>query len=381
MKYLALVWAGLRRRGARNTLTLMSAVVAFFLYGMLEGVNASLNHLIDGLRIDRLIVSNPALMPLPLSYRASIAGVPGVAGVTAATGLSGYYRQPGDRTAVFAIEPKSYFRIYPDTVASAADRAAFARTRNGALVAESWARKHHWKRGDVVSFHLPNQPQRDGRLDWTVQIVGFVNYQMAPDSPLVLINYSYFDAARLGKSGTAQRFFVRLRDPTKAGTVARAIDGLFLNSPVPTRTQTEKDLAQSQLTQVGDIGFFVNAIIGASFFTLLLLVGNTMMQSFRERRREFALLKAVGFSDTQVALLIGGEAMGLSFLAAGVGLVAAWRALPALGAVTGGYLPVHTPWDVVAFGIAAALTVGVFSAAIPAYRANRLSVADALAAH
>jgi putative ABC transport system permease protein len=224
-------------------------------------------------------------------------------------------------------------------------------------------------------------PRQGGSFDWPVEIVGFCDYTTSPDTPILLINYGYLDAARLADKGTIQRFVTLLDNPTQAGRISNAIDAMFTNAPVPVRTETEKDFAEAQVSQIGDVGFFVDAIIGAVFFTMLLLIGNSLMQSFRERTREFAILKTLGFSDLRVATVVLAEALLLCGIAGGVGLALAQAGLPLLGRATGGLLPAHMPLSVPAAGLVLALVTGFISGAIPAIRSRRLAIVDALASH
>lgn len=153
-----------------------------------------------------------------------------------------------------------------------------------------------------------------------------------------------------------------------------------MNSPAQTRTLSQKDAAQSALARIGNIDFFLDAIIAAVFFTLLLLVGNTLMQSYRERIREFALLKTLGYSDGTLASLVVAESMVLCVAAAAIGLSLAWIALPIFGRSTGGALP-HPPRIVAVSGVCAAILVGFICGAVPAWSASRLTIVGALAVH
>ena len=381
MRYFPLIWSGLWRRRTRTALTLFSAITAFFLFGMLQGVDSSLRHLVSVAHIDRLISGNLALLPLPAAYLSQVEKIPGVKSVTHADATVGTYRTPTNRIFVYAIDAQKYFSIYPETVATPKDRGVMQRNLVGALASLSAARKFGWKRGDRITFHDPALPRQGGSPDWPVEIVGFCDYTTSPDTPILLINYGYLDAARLTGKGTVQRLVTLVRDPSQAGAVSNAIDTLFANAPVPVRTQTEKDFAEAQMSQIGDVGFFVDTIIGAVFFTLLLLVGNSLMQSFRERTREFAILKTLGFSDLLVAALILSEALLLCGIAGVAGLGLARAGLPLLGRATGGLLPAHMPLSVLAAGLVLALAAGFASGVIPAIRARGLAIVDALASH
>jgi putative ABC transport system permease protein len=380
MRYFFLVWTGLWRRRTRTILTLLSAIVAFFLFGTLQGVDSAINQLLNGLHLDRLTTSgNNGQLPLPLAYRAQIAAVPGVSNIVAVNAAVGYYQAPANLVAIYATDPKAYFRLYPENVTTPADIAAIANTRDGAIISQALANQFHLKRGDRISLHIAAMPRTDHTLDWSVEVAGIGTLTTNLTAPFVIINYDYFDAARLSNKGTVQLYMMHIADPARAGEISAAIDALFANSPAVTRTQTERDFAQGALAQLGDIDFFIDMIIGAAFFTLLLLVGNALMQSFRERRKEFAVLKAIGFSDALVAALLIEEAMVFCVAAALFGLLLSRGFLPLLGRATGGGFTPHMSLGVLTAGLALGALVGLVSGAIPAWRAGRLVIADALA--
>lgn len=320
MKYLSLVWAGLWRRKTRTVLTLLSAIVAFFLFGTLQGVDSAINQLLNRLHLDRLTTSSSELLPLPLAYRSQIAAVPGVSNVVTVNAAVGYYQAPANRIVLSVTEP-AYFQLYPENVVSGADIAAWANTQDGVIISLGLARQFHLKRGDRISLHIAAMPRADHTSDWPVVVVGISTSTTNSAAPVVMIYYDYFDAARLSDKGTVQFYMMHIDDPARAGEISAAIDARFANSPAVTRTRTERDFGQGALAQLGDIDFFIDMIIGAAFFTLLLLVGNALMQSFRERRKEFAVLKAIGFSDARVAVLLIGEAMLFCLTAALIGLL------------------------------------------------------------
>jgi putative ABC transport system permease protein len=173
---------------------------------------------------------------------------------------------------------------------------------------------------------------------------------------------------------------VRIKDPARATQISRAIDKLFANSAAPTRTGSEKSAAQSGAQSLGDIGFFIRAVIVAVLFMLLFLTGNTMMQSVRERSAEFAVLKAIGYSDSGLLGLVYAEAVILCLLAAITGLAVAKLGIPVIKDVTpqtGQMLLM--PWSAILTGLGFALAVAFVSSLVPGLRARRLSIVDALA--
>jgi putative ABC transport system permease protein len=224
--------------------------------------------------------------------------------------------------------------------------------------------------------------KKDGSLAWEFDLVGIIDSKdpaIRGNTDMVMIHHDYFDEARQTGKGTTGWYVVRIIDAGRAREISAAIDRLFLNSPDETKTQPEKEFAVGFAKQIGDIGAIITRILGAVFFSLLILTGNTMAQSIRERIPEFAVLKTLGFADTLVAALVLGEALLLLLLGGGLGMLLATAAMTPLNAATGGRFPplFVTPgtWLAAAVVIAAlALAIGL----PPALRVRRLQITEAL---
>src|SRR3984885_11719474 len=203
--------------------------------------------------------------------------------------------------------------------------------------------------------------------DWQVGIVGVFDGP-TNDASSFFFNYSYFDEARAFSKGKVGWYIVKVKNPKEAMQVAAAIDKHFANSPDETKTQTEKEFSQSFIKQQADINFIVTAILGAVFFTLLFLTGNTMMQSVRERVPELAVLKTLGFTDSAVVALILGEALLLCLVAALLGLAIAAGIFPALKSVIG---EARLPADVVSLGFGVAVLLALLTGVAPGWGTTR----------
>ena len=381
MKYLPLIWAGLWRKRARTVLTLLCVVVAFGLFGMLHGFTAAIDGIVDAMSDTRLrIMSRVSIMEaLPLAHRQRIETVPGVEGVSYYNFFAGYYQERTNGVQVGAIDVATLDAIYPEIELDPAYVEAMKRTRNGGLVGEDLAAERGWKIGDRIPLGSAVWRRKDGAESWDFEIVGSYRSPSGkvPTNEL-WVNYDYFDEARAAGNGTVTLYFVKINESKGAAEIAERIDALFANSMFETQTQSEKDWLRGQIGQIGDIAFFVNAIIGAVMFALLFVTGNTMMQSVRERIPELAVLKTYGFSNTAVVSLVLAESLVLCSVAAAIGIGIAAVISPAiyreLGA--GG---LNLPLPVVSMGFALAAVFAVVSAALPALRAQRLSIVDALA--
>jgi putative ABC transport system permease protein len=379
MKYLPLIWAGLMRKKLRTAFTLLSILVAFLLFGLLQGVNAAFSRGVEGAHLNRLVVQGKISMTdqLPQAYRRQIAAVPGVTGVTFASWFGGYYQDPKNTVFSFPVEASTYFDIFPELVLAKDQLQALIKTRIGAVIGRKLAEEHGWKIGDSIPLKSTIWTKQDGTSDWEFRVVGI--FEVPEDTAQeqrLFFNNDYFYEARALDKGLIGWYSVRIDDPAHATAVAEAIDKLFANSEHETKTITEKEFQQSFLKQFGDINFIVTTIIGAVFFALLFLTGNTMMQSVRERIPEFAILKTIGFSDRAVLSIVVAEGLVLAVTAAALGLAASAAAFPLLQDVVG--VP-RLPATVLGLGLFYAVLLALITALLPGWRVARINIVDALA--
>jgi putative ABC transport system permease protein len=376
VKYLGLIWAGLWRKPARTLLTLLSVVAAFVLFGLLQGVNSAFALAIERQQLDRLFI-DPRFpgQPLPLTHRDRIERVPGITLLTQVSFTGGYYQEQTNFVQSIFTNPDIWLAIRPEWKYSQEQLEAVLRTRTGVMIGEGLAKKNGFKVGDQFSVRTPLM-KKDGTSDWTFDVMGIMRNPAGADAPFMLANWTYLDEARAGNTGMVNRFLMRIDDPRRSTQISREIDAIFLNSGTATRTQSEQAVAQSQISNIGDINFFTRSIIGAVFFALLLLTANTMMESVRERTAEFGVLKTLGFSGVQVLGLVLTEAVTLFVLSAAIGLAGAAAAFPLLQDYVGA---ASMPSSVIVLGLGLAVAAAFLSAGIPAWRAKRLDVIAALA--
>jgi putative ABC transport system permease protein len=377
VKYFPLVWAGLWRRPARSILTLLSIATAFVLFGMLEGVNAGFAKALTDQDLGRLFtdLKVPGSEGMPISAMAEIEKVPGVIGVAQRAYFIGSYQQPKDFVSIVVVDPRRWFPMQPNLKISKQQLAALLSTRTGIVMTPALQKRYGWKIGDKIPLKSSIAKQ-DGSSDWIFDLVGtFDNPKQPTTAQLGLINYDYLDAARATDKGTVDRYIIRIADPKRSVAISAAVDRLFVNSSHETSTRSEKDMAQSQMKQVGDVTFLTNSIVSAVLFTLLFLTANAMKQSIRERTSEFAVMKTIGMSDIQVAALVLVEALLLCLVAAVLGLLLSALLAPLMVDVLG---VVRLSWIVVVSGLLTAVLMAVVSAAPPAWRVHRLCIVEAL---
>jgi putative ABC transport system permease protein len=387
VKYLPLLWAGLFRKKTRTLLTLASIVIAFLLFGLLQAVQAAFEAGADAADAKRLLtISRYSFIELlPIAHLKQIERVPGVVGVAYAEWFGAKYQNESNAFPVFAVDPERYLSMYPEFTVTPAQREAFARTRTGAVAGVRLVERFGWKIGQPLPISSEIHPKADGDLNWQFDLVGVLDAEdpvVRGNTDMVLINVAYFDEARQNNRGKTGWYIVRVADSGQAKEISAAVDDHFANSPDETRTQPEKEFAVGFAKQIGDIGALVTRILIAVFFTILILTGNTLAQSIRERIPELAILKTLGFSDGKVTALVVAEAVLMLVLGGAIGMAAATALLPVVNGGTGGRFPplfvgVETWMWALALALFVALAVGL----PPAWRARRLRIVDALAGH
>jgi len=386
MKYLHLVWASLFRRKTRTVLTLVSIIAAFLLFGLLDAVRTSFTQAGQSANGAARLQTGSKLsfiQTLPKSLLAQIERVDGVKAVTHANWFGGAYQDPHNQVFSFAVAP-NYLDLYPEVVVSEDQRKAFAETRTGALIGERLAQKYGWKVGDRVPLQSQIFPDKTGSKNWQFDIVGIMHSSDKKTGgfydQMFLLNWKYFDDTTPYNQGTVGWYVTRVVDVNQADRVAKAIDALSANSDHETRTQTEQAATASWMKQLADIGLIVGSIMGAVFFTLLLLSGNTMMQAVRERTSEIAVLKTIGFSSRSVLAMVLAESVLLLVLGGVIGLALATVVIPAISAGSGGMLNLPSvgagSW---VLGLVLMALIGFAVGALPAWNAMRLNIVDALA--
>jgi putative ABC transport system permease protein len=386
MKYLPLVWAALWRRKPRTILTMLSIAVAFLLYGLLQGVVQAFNAGVAISGADRLVTTGKYSLTQmqPYGYLQQIRSLPHVEAVSFASWFGGIYQVEKNFFAQFPVDPESYLDIYPEVILPDEQKQAFVSTRTGAIALKKLADKYGWKVGDKVPILSTIWTRKDGSKAWEFDLVGIFDARddaTRAQHEYLLFQHEYFDEGRAFGRGMVGWFITRVDDPARNAEVARAIDKLFANSQYPTKTDSEKAFNQSFIKQFGDLETIMASIMGAVFFTLLMLTGNTMMQSVRERVPELAVLKTIGFSDRSVLLLVLAESAALCVLAALAGLGLAQFMAPGIGQNLPGFGGMAVTADAFATGLALALALAVIVGLAPALRAMRLDIVNALGGH
>ncbi len=381
MKFFHLIWGNLKRKKLRTSLTLLSILVAFVLFGFLCAIKQALVGGVEVAGADRLIVRHKVsiIQLLPESYQARMERLPGVAAVVHQTWFGGIYQDPKNFFMQNPVEPEAFMKMFPEFILPPEQMKAWLETRTGAIVGRKTAERFHWKIGDKVPIKSPIWLRNQ---TWEFDIVGIYDgAKKGTDTTALFFRYDYFEESRKVQnwgSGLVGWYTIRVKNPAEAVDVARRVDEEFENSPAETKTEPEGAFIQGWANQIGNITFIVSGILAAVFFTILLVTGSTMSQAVRERIGELGVLKAIGFSNGQVLSLVLAESCLLTLLGGGLGLGFAWL-LIARGDPTGGLLPLFflPPQDLL-IGLGISLALGLITGILPAQQAMRLRVAEAL---
>jgi len=383
MKFFHLIWSNLKRKKLRTSLTLLSIVVAFILFGFLMAIKQALAGGVSMARQDRLVVRHKVsiIQMLPESYKARMERIPGVALATHQTWFGGIYQDPKNFFMQNPVVPEEFLAMHPELVLSPEQKEAWLKTRIGAIVGRKTADRFHWKIGDKVPIQSSIWAKENGNRLWEFDVVGIYDGKdKGIDTTPLFFRYDYFDEARRsGAKGLVGWYTIRVKDPSQAAEVAKLVDQEFENSTAETKTEPEGAFVQAWVSQIGNIVFIVAAILGTVFFTILLVTGNTMAQAVRERTGELGVLKAIGFTNGQIVGLVLAESCLLTVLGGTLGLGLAYLMVPVLAKALAGLLPLFfLPTRDLLIGLGFSVALGLVTGIFPALQAMRLRVADAL---
>ena len=379
MKLRRLIFANLFRKKIRLTLTVGSFAIALVLFTFLAVVKSAFNRGIDIAGADRLVVvDRVGLMNLmPISYAEKIAAIPGVKAVTHDHWFGGVYQDEKNFFPQFVIDVENHRKVYPEFKVPDDQWNNFVKDRQGAIAGARLAQRFHWKVGD----RIPLKTTIYGAATWEFNLDGIYHTDKPDgDQGQFWMQWKYFDeTVPAAIKSTAGWYIIKLDSPDDAVRVAQAIDEKFANSSHETKTETESAFAAGFAKQFGNIEFLILTIGSVVFFTLLLVTGNTMAISVRERTSELAVLKAIGVSDRSVLVLVLAESTAIAFFGGLLGLFLAWGAIPVIsGALTGLLPPLLLSKTMLLLGLVFALFVGAASGVLPGIGAMRMRVVNAL---
>jgi len=376
MKFFPLVLANLGRHKRRTILTIASVALALFLFASLRTVVTTLERTAQFGSARRLVATNATglILPLPLGYANRLRVADGVSAVSWANWFGGKYGDNQRFFAQFAVDPASYLAMYPEIVLPEDQKQAFLRERSSAIIGRRLLDLFGWRLGQNVTLQGTIYPG-----DWTFTIRGVYT----PSDPVInddmmLFHHEYLEE-RTGRKGQVGWYVLEIDDANKAAPVAKLIDDQFRNSSAPTKTGTEQAFNASFATMWGNVSLLMGTIGMAVVFAILLVTANAMMMSARERTGEVAVLKTIGFTDRRLFGLVMLETGIITLAGAAIGLGGAKLLYRATNFNAAGFLPgFDVTSSTLLIGAAVALLLMLASGLVPAVRAARLPVVQAL---
>src|SRR5271155_5795936 len=332
MKFWRLIVANLFRKKIRLILTIGSFAIALLLFTFLAVVQSAFNRGIDIAGADRLVIVNRIglIQTMPISYADKIRAIPGVKFVTQNHWFGGVYQDEKNFFPQFAIDVENHRQVYPEFKVPDDQWKTFVQDRQGAIVGARTAKRFGWKVGDRIpiknAIYGPTKT-------WEFNLDGIYHAKTADgDESQFWLPWKNFDEnVPAAMKSTAGWYILRLDSPDDAVRVAKAIDSKYANSSWETKTETESAFQAGFAKQFGNIEFLILSIGSVVFFTLLLVTGNTMAISVRERISELGVLKAIGYSDRSILFFVLAESLVISLIGGVVGLGLALLAVPLLG--------------------------------------------------
>jgi len=310
------------RKKTRFTLTCLSVIVAFFLLTTLAGIDHALNASVSNSNQYRLMTSHKISITrsLPINYQQKIKALTGVADASYVSWFGGYFQNEKNQLAVMAVDHHSYFDLFDEYQIPAEQLASWKNTRTGLVISQSIADKYDWKIGDKIPLSSSIWMNKEGVFNW--EFIVSAIYQKkdgTTDSNRIFFQHLYFDKARAYARNMASWFSTKITIDADAEKVSKVIDKLFDNSDAATRTTTEQVFVKEQAQQFVDMAMVIKVVLIAVFFTLLLIVCNTMIQVNRERLNEVAMMKAIGFSSISLVKQVYLESLLMLTLGAVLG--------------------------------------------------------------
>lgn len=375
-----LIFKNLFRKKLRTFLTIFAILVAFAIFGVLGAFQDALTNPPQGPAATRLVTTNMVsfTQPLPYAYVGKVRAVSNARTVTHMSWFGGYFQEPRNFVIAFSVDPATFLDVYSEYAMDQTTRDTFLKERTAILISKTLADQYGWKAGDRIPLKSNIWRQKDGSDTWQFTVAGTFSNPDVENDPSVYFNYDYFkESASFGGTSVGQ-LVIATKDTSKNDATAQEIDAMFQNSQAETETRSEAAFAQSFTGQLGDIGFLITMIVGAAFVTILLIAGNTMMLTVRERTGEIAVLKTIGFTARRIFAMILTESMIMALIGGLIGLVIAYfgtAAINSMGMFFGSAVRLTPGLVGLAVGLMALL--GFLTGFLPAWRAMNTDIVTA----
>ena len=381
MFFFKLVFKNVFRAKLRSSLTIIGLVIAIVAFGLLQTVVDAWFAGSNAASASRLVTRNAIslVFPMPIYYRERMRAVSGVKSVTLLNWFGGIYKEPRNFFPQFAIDHENFFDLYPEFVIPPDQLIAFKRDRQGAAVGRKLANEFGWKIGDTIPIR---GTIFSGTWTFTLRAI----FDAKDDTTITRQMYFHWDYVnewlkqkyprRMEQIGT---FVIEVDDPSRTSDISKAIDAEFKNSLAETLTETEKSFQLGFISQMEQIILTIRIVSFVVIFIIMAVVANTMAMTARERLTEYATLKALGFGPGFVASLIFGEALMLSLIGGGLGILLTFPLAKGVGVIAAAVFAVFkVSQSTVLLQLACALVVGVTAAIVPGWRSARVKIVDGL---
>ncbi len=380
MKVLKLILKNPLRHKLRTALTILGIAIAVIAFGLLRTVVTAWYVGVEGSSANRLITRQAVsfIFPLPYAYKDKIAQVPGVKNLTFANWFGGVYIDKNQFFARIAADAETIFDVYPEFLISKEELETFKKERNSCVLGEGIARQYNLKPGDIMTLEGDIYP---GNWEFIVRGI-YKPRDKTTDASQMIFHWDYVNERMKEewpeRAGDVGWYIVQIEDPSKSALISEQIDALFKNSPAETKTETERAFQQGFLSATSAIIVSMNIISFVIIGIIMLILGNTMIMAARERTREYAVFKALGFSGKHLTGLIMGESLFIAAIGGGLGLFLTFPIVAGFERVIPkGFFPVFQIEPItVVLAVSAAILIGVAAAIFPIQRALSTKIID-----
>jgi len=376
-----LVYKNLTRKPLRLFLTVFATFIAFLIFGTITAFQVAFDSGVELSADDRLVTVNKInfTQPLPISYVNKVKAVEGVSGVVHMNWFGGYYQDPRQQVLTFAVDQEAMLDVYDEIIITEEEASSWKQNRQGIIVGKSIADTHGWKVGDRIPLSSNIFSQRDGNSTWEFDVEAvYTGADAQTDTNGVYIHYKYFNETQSFGGDYIGWMGVRTTDTNLNEQVIKAIDDMFINSPFETETVPEKAFNKAFLEQIGDIGLILGSVVVAAFFIILVIVGNSMVLSVRERTGEIGVMKTLGFKSMRIFRMVLGESLLVALVGGGLGILASYGVTGMINSVPNPLPTLVLNSNVITTAFAYVAALGLITGIIPAVSALRLNIITAL---
>ncbi len=381
MKDLYLILKNLVRKKLRLFLTVFATFIAFMIFGTLTAFSNAFDSGVELSADDRLVVVNKInfTQSMPISYVNRVRAVEDVVAVTHLNWFGGFYQDPQNVFGMFAVDAENFLQVYDELVIDDAEREAWIGNRQGMIAGKALAAQYGWQKGDRIPINSNIFSQRDGSTSWDFDVVAiYEGEDEQTDTNSAYFHYQYFNETQSFGGDFIGFMGVRTSDPSKNEAVIQRIDDMFVNSPAETETVTEEAFNKAFIEQIGNLNLILTSVVLAAFFVILVIVGNSMILSIRERTAEIGVMKTLGFTSGRIFRMVLAESLLLALIGGVLGVAASAGLIALINSA-----PIQLPvllLDAAVWteALLFMLGLGLITGIVPAMNALRLNIITAL---